>query len=187
MPGREEVLLIGGRAGVGKTSVAAELHVQLCDSRIEHALIEGDNLDQAWPVPHENGLALAEANLTAMWGNYRNAGYTRLVYTNTAAVRADVIQTLVVAIGGGPAVTGVLLTADDRTVNERLGQREIGGAFDAHVARSRRAAMELEELAPAWVHRISTDDRTVSDIANELRRRLDWIARPEDPVAAQEH
>lgn len=74
-----EVLLIGGCAGVGKTSVAAELHHQLAENRIQQALIEGDNLDLAWPAPWKHGLHLAETNLAAMWRTYNTAGYTRLV------------------------------------------------------------------------------------------------------------
>ena len=43
---RSEVLLIGGRAGVGKSSVGNEVHVQLSAARVWHAFIEGDNLDR---------------------------------------------------------------------------------------------------------------------------------------------
>ena len=172
-----EVLLIGGRAGVGKTSIAAELHAQLSDSRVRHALIEGDNLDQAWPAPHENGLQLAEANLAAMWQNYRDAGYSRLIYTNTASVRDDVIHALLSALGGRPVATGVLLTAGDRTTATRLRQREIGSVLDEHLERSRLAAEQLDCLAPTWVHRIRTDDTTVTGVAQHIKELLRWTAQ----------
>lgn len=87
-----EVLFIGGRAGVGKSSVAAEIHAQLSSARIRHCVIEGDNLDLAWPVPWQHGLRLVEANLAAMWSTYRACGYSRLIYTNTAAVLPDVVS-----------------------------------------------------------------------------------------------
>jgi gluconate kinase len=175
-----EVLLLGGASGVGKTSVAAELHVQLSAARVRHALIEGDNLDLAWPAPWQHGLALAEANLAAMWRTYTQAGYTRLVYSNTAAVRHDVAEALLLALGGDPVVHGVLLTGTTATVTERLVQREIGSALDAHVQRSRRAALELEQDAPAWVRRIATDGRTPTDIAGEIARGLRWSPLPQD-------
>ncbi len=41
-------------------SVGYEIHAQLSAERIQHCLIEGGNLDMAWPAPHEHGLALAE-------------------------------------------------------------------------------------------------------------------------------
>jgi hypothetical protein len=40
--------------------------VQLSRAGIWHCLIEGDNLDMAYPPPWEHGLA--ERNLAAMWG-----------------------------------------------------------------------------------------------------------------------
>jgi adenylylsulfate kinase-like enzyme len=45
------VLLIGGRAGVGKSTVAAEVHRQLSEDGIQHAWIAGDNLDMEYAVP----------------------------------------------------------------------------------------------------------------------------------------
>ena len=55
-----------------------------------HAVIEGDNLDLAYPPPWQHGLA--EANLRAMSRNYRALGYRRLIYTNTLSViRSDAL------------------------------------------------------------------------------------------------
>jgi serine kinase of HPr protein (carbohydrate metabolism regulator) len=42
-----ELLLISGRSGVGKSTVAAELHHLLAQAGGKHALIGGDNLDLA--------------------------------------------------------------------------------------------------------------------------------------------
>lgn len=47
---RSHVLLIGGRSGVGKSTVAAEVHRQLSEYGVHHAWIEGDNLDMALRV-----------------------------------------------------------------------------------------------------------------------------------------
>jgi hypothetical protein len=136
---RSEVLFLGGRAGVGKTSVGTEIHVQLSARRVRHCLIEGDNLDLAYPPPWEHGLA--ERNLAAMWANYRVLGYRRLIYTNTVSVRF--VDALTTAMGDDPRVTAVLLTADDRTARQRLARREIGTALQRHVERSDIAAREL--------------------------------------------
>lgn len=89
-----QVLFVGGRSGVGKTTVAAEVHAQLVELDVKHCWIEGDNLDMAHPSPWKLGHALAEANLTAIWRNYKAIGHSRLVYTNTASVRADVMPSL---------------------------------------------------------------------------------------------
>lgn len=177
---RSEVVLIGGRSGVGKSSTGYELVHQLTTARLRHALIEGDTLDEAWPPPWEHHLA--ERNLAAMWANYTELGYRRLIYTNTASVRADVIGTLVDAMGDDPRVVGVLLTATDATAAGRLGGREIGSALDLQIEKSNRAAVELDELAPAWVHRVSTDRRTVADVAREVLGLTGWLTAVPEPV-----
>jgi 2-phosphoglycerate kinase len=46
---RSEVLFVGGRSGVGKSSVAFELHARLAALKVKHCVIEGDSLDLAYP------------------------------------------------------------------------------------------------------------------------------------------
>ncbi|WP_420597098.1 hypothetical protein [Deinococcus sp.] len=170
MVDRSEVLFIGGRAGVGKTSLAAELHHQLSAAQVKHAVIEGDNLDLAYPPPWE--YQLAEKNLAAIWENYRALGYHRLIYSNTASVlyTADLAS----AMSDNPVITAVLLTSSDDAARVRLGQREIGTALQQHLERSKQRAAELDQHAPAWVHRINTDGRTVSALAAEVLKLLGW-------------
>jgi hypothetical protein len=166
----DSVLVIGGRSGSGKSSVAAEIHNQLSDAAVKHACIEGDNLDLAWPPPWEHGLA--ERNLAAMWQNYRELGYARLVYSNTVSVLHT--RELIAALGMDIAMTAVLLTADDATVRARLSAREIGSGLEAHLRRSRARAQELDQHAARWVHRVATDDKPVSRIASEIITLTGW-------------
>jgi hypothetical protein len=167
---QSEALFIGGRAGVGKSSVSNEIHIQLFAARVRHCCIEGDNLDLAYPPPWEHHLA--ERNLAAIWRNYRELGYRRMVYTNTASVRA--VGELTAAMGDNPRVTAVLLVCSDATARQRLAQREIGSALLAYVERGRVAARKLEQAAPSWVHRVNTDDRAIPDIAAEIVRLTGW-------------
>jgi hypothetical protein len=171
---RSEVLFLGGRSGVGKSSVGAEIHVQLCAADVQHGLIEGDNLDLAHPPPWQHNLA--ERNLAAMWSNYRTLGYRRLIYTNTASVRF--VDALTAAMGDAPRVTAVLLTADDRTARHRLAQREIGTALHRHAQRSDLAARQLAAHSPDWVHRVATDGRRVPDIAKQIIELTGWAVEP---------
>ena len=169
-----EALLIGGRAGVGKTTVGWEVSVQLQTAEVAHCLVEGDNLDQAFPAPPDDPhrSKMTEANLAALWGNYAALGYRRLIYTNTVSVlEPDLIAR---AMGGAPRIIGVLLTADDATAGRRLGGREIGSQLDAHVSRSTRMARHLEAAAPSSVVRVPTDGRTVADIARDVISTTGW-------------
>ncbi len=175
---RCQVVFIGGRSGVGKSAVAAEMFHQLAQADVRHCLIEGDNLDMAHPTPWERGQPLAEINLGAMWRNYRMFGYQRLIYTNTAAVLEAVMKNLLRSMGDEPEPTAVLLTASDASALQRLRRREVGGGLDAHVERSKAAARRLDEAAPSWVRRINTDDRTVSDIAAEVIALSGWQQSP---------
>jgi thymidylate kinase len=164
------VLFIGGRSGVGKTTVALALHHLLAEGGVRHALIEGDALDLAYPEPWEHGLA--ERNLAGMWSNYRELGYRRLVYTNTVSVLES--ASLAGAMGDAPAVVGVLLEADTATADARLARRESGRRLEEHRDRSADAARRLAELSPPDVHRIQTSDRRPEDIAVQILTLLGW-------------
>jgi gluconate kinase len=169
-----QLLVIGGPAGVGKTVVAAEVHAQLAAAKVSHCWIEGDFLDLAYPSPWRAGLHLAEENLAAVWANYRRANYRRLIYTNSAAVLAPVTRSLALALGDGPTVTAVLLTADEGTLAARLRTRERGSAFSEHLARSTVMAGRLNAEAPVNVSRIPTDERSIVAIAGAVIDLLDW-------------
>ena len=171
------LLLIGGRSGVGKSTVAAEVHRQLSEHGVQHAWIEGDNLDMAYPVPWKQGHHLAEANLAAMWSNYRAHGYSRLIYVNTASVLGHVIDALTTAMGDAPRVSRVLLTSSDEVAEQRLVQREVGGGLDYARGRSREAALALEASAPADVTRLDTDGRTATDLAAEIVQLSGWCEK----------
>ncbi|MBT2595000.1 ATPase [Arthrobacter sp. ISL-72] len=173
MTDSSEALFIGGRSGVGKSSAAYELHSQLSSRDVRHCLIEGDNLDMAHPLPWVHGLA--EKNLAAMWKNYRELGYRRLIYTNTVSVRLT--QQLATAMGDKPKIIAVLLTANDKTAYNRLAGRETGSELDAHYGRSQTAARDLDLHTPPWVHRVSTDGRSPTDVAATILALTGWTHR----------
>jgi hypothetical protein len=179
-----EALLLGGRAGVGKSAVGWEISAQLQDAQVAHCFIEGDNLDQAFPAPPGDPARtkLTEANLAALWGNYATLGYRRLIYTNTVSVLEP--DLIVRAMGGNVRTLSVLLTADDATAERRLSIREIGSQLEAHRARGAAMAQYLEASAPEVVLRVRTDGRAVTDIAREIITATNWVApssrSPED-------
>ncbi len=62
-----ELLLLGGRAGVGKTSVAAEVSLLLREAGVTHCHIEGDVLDAAYPKPQEDPDGSGPNATCAIW------------------------------------------------------------------------------------------------------------------------
>lgn len=169
-PERVEALVLAGRSGVGKTTVSYEVSDRLARLGVAHALIDGDNLDAV--VPPTRGSALAEANLAAVWRNYAALGHRRAIYVNTVSVLEEGMIRR--ALGGDVAIIGVLLTAGDAEIEDRLGRREIGSALDAHLARSAAAAARLDAAAPGWVHRVATDGRAVEEVAATVVSLTGW-------------
>jgi hypothetical protein len=165
-------LFLGGRSGVGKTSVGYEIHAQLSDAGVRHCLINGDTLDMAWPPPQHHGLA--EQNLAAMWAKYTALGYRRLIYINTASVLAEVTSRLTAAMGDNPQVTAILLTCSDTTAHQRLAGREKGTELARHIERSDLTARELDQQVPRGVHRLATDNRTIPGLAAEVISLASW-------------
>ncbi|MFD8566669.1 hypothetical protein [Streptomyces sp. NPDC059639] len=169
-----ELLLIGGGAGVGKTTVAWEVSTLLQEKGTAHCLIEGDYMDQVHPAPDgdPHRAEITERNLAAVWSNYTALGQYRLIYTNTVSVLEGLMISR--AMDGDVNAVRTLLTAEEDTVRQRLAQREIGSQLHAHTDRSLRMARHLDEKAPAGTVRIPTDRRSVRDIAEQVIQTISW-------------
>ncbi|WP_037905906.1 AAA family ATPase [Actinacidiphila yeochonensis] len=173
---RAEALLIGGRAGVGKSTVAWEVSTCLRAASVHHAVIGGDFMGQAHPAPagDPDRSRITERNLTSVWGNYAQLGYRFLVCTDTVSVLPEATAMFERAMGAGVRIVRVLLTASDATAGERPAARERGSGLEQEVANSRRKARLLDERAPADTVRVATDGRTVVDIAREVVAATGW-------------
>ncbi|CAM5281274.1 hypothetical protein [Streptomyces aurantiogriseus] len=180
---RSEALLIGGRAGVGKTTVGWEVSALLRAAAVPHAVIDGDFMGQVHPAPQgdPSRAAIGERNLTAVWGNYADLGYRRLVYTNTVCVLDELGDSFRRALGNDARLVRVLLTATDATTRRRLAGRELGSEFGSELAGSVRKARMLDARAPADTVRVATDGRTVPDIAGEVLAATGWTAPQDAP------
>ncbi|MGX2996946.1 hypothetical protein JNUCC64_22205 [Streptomyces sp. JNUCC 64] len=180
---RAEALLIGGRAGVGKTTVGWEVSALLRSAAVAHVVVDGDFMAQAHPAPEGDPRRseLAEANLTAVWANFARRGYHRLVYTNTVSVLPGSTGMFRRALGPGTRIVRVLLTASDATVHERLTRREIGSELERELANSARKARLLEGGSDPDTVRVATDGRTVADIAREVVAATGWSGTRDRP------
>ncbi|MCJ1714269.1 AAA family ATPase [Curtobacterium sp. VKM Ac-2922] len=172
---RSEVLFIGGRSGVGKSTAAEALHDLLSAHDVRHAVIEGDTLDLAYPAPHREHpeARLAERNLATIWANYRALGFHRLVFTNTVSVLET--ERLAAAMGDDPLVVAALLRAGDDQTASRLTRRAGGVLPAAQLAHSTRTAGRLDTATPDRVTRIDTDTMTPADVARRLATLTGWL------------
>lgn len=171
-----EVPLIGGRAGVGKTTVGWEVSALLRAVAVPHAAIEGDFMGQVHPAPEgdPHRQEITERNLTAVWENYARLGCRRLIYTNTVSVLPEATGMFERAIGANMRMTRVLLTASDETARERLVGRENGSELGKELAGSVCKGRLLDQRATAGTVRVMTDLRPVIDIAREVVAATGW-------------
>ncbi len=173
-----EALLIGGRAGVGKTTVGWEVSARLRAAGVAHAVVEGDYLGQIHPAPDGDPrrAGITERNLRAVWANFADQGCRRLIYTNTVSVLPAATGMFERAMGPGVRLVRVLLTATDDTARARLTGREIGSELEGELAAGLRKARLLEREATADTVRVATDGRAVTEIAREVVAATGWAA-----------
>ncbi|MGI5341346.1 hypothetical protein ACQEVS_30055 [Streptomyces sp. CA-181903] len=170
-----EALLIGGRSGVGKSTVGWEVSVLLEEAGVPHCVLDGDYLGHVYPAPPDDPhrTAVTERNLAAVWANFAALGQRRLIYTNTVSVLEGGLFRR--ALGGGSLrLVRVLLTASDETAAARLARRESGTQLTAHIRRSHAAARRLDAETPAGTVRVATDGRQVREIAREVVGVAGW-------------
>ncbi len=168
-------MLLGGRAGVGKTSIAYVMSALLRAAGVAHCHIEGDVLDAVYPKPTDDpyGSGLTERNLGHLAGEYRRLGHTRFIYVNTVSViEPDLVCR---AIGDVGHLIPVLLEADDTAVTDRLASRERGTELARHLTRGPQMATLLAEKASPDVHRLDVTDTTVADAAARVLHLTGWL------------
>ncbi|MCO5973993.1 AAA family ATPase [Actinoallomurus soli] len=174
--GHAEVLLIGGRSGVGKTTVGWEVSARLRAAAVAHAVIDGDFMGQVHPAPEDDPdrSRLTERNLTAVWGNFAALGHRRLIYVNTVCVLPETAGMFERAMGADVRMIRVLLTASDATAVRRLTGRELGSELEEGLTASSHKARLLDAGAPPDTVRVTTDERSVIDIAREVVAVTGW-------------
>jgi hypothetical protein len=174
-----EAVLIGGRAGVGKTTVAWEASALLRAAAVSHAVVDGDFMGQVHPAPEgdPHRSEITESNLTAVWANFARRGYRRLIYTNPLCVLPETAGMFERALGAEVRIVRVMLTASDATARERLTGREIGSELERELESSARKARLLDERAPADTVRVVTDGRAVDDIARDVLAATGWAGQ----------
>lgn len=173
---RAEALLIGGRSGVGKTTIGWEVSALLRAAAVPHAIIEGDFMGQVHPAPSgdPDRTQLVERNLTAVWSNFASLGYRRLIYTNTLSVMPSTAGMFERALGPDVRLVRVLLTASDTTAGGRLRARELGSELDDGLRTSMARARVLEDSVSPDTVRVPTDNRPVPEIAQDVMAATGW-------------
>jgi hypothetical protein len=168
-----EVVLISGPAGVGKSSTAFEMSMQLQASGVAHALVDTDELDRIFPVP-DDLYRLTERNLAAIWQAFLERGACRLIVVGVYVHEPSELAWLGRAIPDA-RFTMVRLAASLPTLADRIGRREIGSDRVGQPQRARRQLRKLGRERRSDVHVIPTDGVDVVDTAAEIIRLAGWL------------
>ena len=158
--------------GAGKTTVMGEVSDLLTGRQIRHAAIDLDAISvQLLPDPASR--ELHTRNLAAIAKNCVEAGIDRFVIA--VAVESGEILADLQAAFPGTTITVARLSVSAQTMESRLRVREPGIRQAEFLERSRQldqtlTAAALEDFT------LTNDDRSVTDVAQELLQRAGWIA-----------
>ncbi len=169
-----QILLISGPVGVGKTTVAEEVSEVLEARGIAHTYIDFDQLRYTYPRipedPWSNQLGLQ--NLGSIWKNCFARGAKNLVISTVVEEQLFIDQ-LMATIPGSNIQTFQLIARPDTLVS-RVSKREIGSGLEWHTNRSLELLGILQQEHVPCDQLISTDDRTVIDLAEDIASRITW-------------
>lgn len=111
------------------------------------------------------------ANLRSMWTNYAALeGDHILILSGTSMVmeHTDIKGVVGEVSGKDVELVAFILTASDGVVETRLKQREIGTDLESHLRSTEMRGKVLDDFDEIPVWRISTDERKVEEIAEEV-------------------
>lgn len=167
-----ELLLITGTMGAGKSTVMAEASDLLERERVEHAAIDVDVLGLAYirstPTNHE----AMYANLECICRNYSGVGARRFLLVRAVENRAELERCCYAAAASNAMVCR--LTASMPTLLQRVSRRERGVLRAEYLARveTLNASLDLARLEDFTV---VNENRPVTEVAREMLVRAGWL------------
>lgn len=172
---QNQILLVSGPAGVGKSTVAYEIATQLRRAGVAHVLLDSDELDRVWPLTNAEQDELNRANLTAFWSNASALGQHRLILVGVF-LDPDASRPWVAAAVPAARVTRVVLDASNDELERRVRSREIGTAAEDQVTRTLLQANQFRLRNAGSPDVLATNDANVADLARRSIERAGWIA-----------
>jgi len=171
---RKSLLLITGSMGVGKTSVLGEASDILALQNIAHAALDLDAFGLAHLPSGASNDAVMYRNLQSVCKNYASLGIRRFLVARAIEDR----PTLECCRRAVSATNTVVcrLTANIATMRKRIKMRESGVLQQQFVARVAKLNSILDR-ARLEDFVVTSDDRSVTQIAHEMLLKAGWISK----------
>jgi hypothetical protein len=169
----KSLLVITGAMGAGKTSVVGEASDILTLHYIAHAAIDVDTLGLAYLPTASGNDDVMYGNLRSVCDNYASLGVTRFLLARALESRAqlDLYRGIVLATD----TVVCRLTADIETMERRVKERESGVSQREYVARVAKLNVVLDH-ARLEDFCISSENRSITEVAHEMLVRAGWIS-----------
>jgi hypothetical protein len=170
---RMDLLVVTGTMGSGKTSVLSEASDILALHKISHAQIDLDALGAAYLSDDVNADTMMYENLASVAKNYVRLGLTRFLIARAIENRVE-LDRCCRAVGASETAV-CRLVANDVTMRQRVAARERGIRQQEFVERV-ASLTEILDKAAIEDFTISTENRSVTDVAREMLIRARWIS-----------
>jgi hypothetical protein len=169
----KSLLIITGAMGAGKTSVLGEASDILTLHDIAHAAIDVDALGLAYLPTASGNDGVMYGNLRSVCNNYASVGVTQFLLGRALESRAELDMYRGIVLATSTVVCR--LTANIETMERRVKERESGVLQREYVARVAKLNVILDR-ARLEDFSISTENRSVTEVAHEMLARAGWIS-----------
>jgi hypothetical protein len=173
-----KVIILSGSMGCGKTTVLGEASDVLSTHHIAHACVDLDAIGTVL-IPEHMAADLVQRNLAGIYANFVSAGVRHLLLADAVETRRG-LDALRRAMPEAEIVV-CRLTAALATMEGRLRVREPGMNQARFVARARELQQALDR-AQLEDFTVVNDDRSVTDVAQEVLQRSGWLASGAGPL-----
>ncbi len=171
---RNLLLIITGSMGTGKTSVLCEASDILALQNIAHAALDLDAFGLAHLSSGASNDVVMYRNLHCACKNYAALGIRRFLVARAIEHRTA-LECCRKAVSARNTIV-CRLTANIRTMRQRVKTRELGVLQEQFVARVAKLNSILDR-ARLEDFSVTTDDRSVTQIAHEMLLNAGWISK----------
>lgn len=166
------VLLLTGTVGVGKSTIATELHDVLSERGVPNVALDLDWLAMQWPPSSKWNSDLIFESLAALWPIHRDRGVKKVILAHVLEDGDDRARYAEAIPGAELTVVRLVASAPIRA-DRLMGRMPPGPGRDWHLHRTG----ELEAILDAAGHEdvvVDNGERPVREVAEDVLGRAGW-------------